>query len=91
MVKEKIASLENAEIKLEECCQKLRSHLDNASYQEKLEILDIMAIKVTATPDSINIEGVISSGITPSETALASVEATHHWTNIGMSDLPCVH
>jgi len=83
--KEKIASLEKAEVKLEECCQKLRSHLDNATYQEKREILDMLAIKVTATPDSIKIEGVIPIETTPSENALASVEATHHWTNMGMS------
>jgi site-specific DNA recombinase len=82
--KERINSLENAEIKLEEYCQKLKNQLDSASYQDKMDILDMLAIKVVATPESINIEGVIPLETTPSEPALASVVPTHHWTNMGI-------
>ena len=57
--KERIANLEKAEIKLAEYCQQLRQDLDAATYQDKRAILDMLAIKVTATPGHIDIEGII--------------------------------
>ena len=82
--KERIASLEKADIKLAEYCQRLKSDLDSASYQEKQEILDMLAIKVTATPDNINIDGVIPLETTSTQTSDKSSVLTHHWTNMGM-------
>ncbi len=82
--KDRIESLENAEIKLAECCQQLKSQLDSAPYQDKKDILDMLAIKVTATPDAVNIDGVIPLETAPSKPALASVEAKHGGTDIPM-------
>jgi len=72
--KERIASLEDAELKLKDYCQQLGKDLDNATFQDKRSILEMLAIKVTATPEQINIQGVIpldttstqSSGSSPS-------------------------
>jgi predicted RNase H-like nuclease (RuvC/YqgF family) len=57
--KEHLENLENAEIRLAEYCQRLRHDLDNATFYEKREILEMLAIKVIATPEHINVEGVI--------------------------------
>jgi hypothetical protein len=53
--KEKITALNRAEIKLFEYCRLLQDRLDSANLQEKRDILDILAIQVTATTDAINI------------------------------------
>jgi hypothetical protein len=39
--------------------------LDAASNQERKDILDMLVIKVIATPEAINIEGVIPLETTP--------------------------
>jgi site-specific DNA recombinase len=83
--KGKIVALKKAEMKLSEYCNLLKDRLDSASIQEKRDILDMLAIKVTATPNAINIEGIIPLEIIPSESDLASVEPTHHCTNMGMT------
>ncbi len=83
--KEKIAALKKAEIKLAEFCKTLKGQLDLASYEEKRDILDMLAIKVTAKLDDIDIEGIIPLKTIPSELNLASIEPTHHCTNIGMT------
>jgi hypothetical protein len=62
--------------------------LDAASNQERKDILDMLVIKVIATPEAINIEGVIPLETTPPELNLASIEPTHHCTNIGMTVNP---
>ncbi len=82
--KEKIAKLKKAEIKLSEYCNLLKDRLDSASIQEKRDILDMLAIKVAATTEAINIEGIIPLKTIPSGFEIASVEPTHHCTNIGM-------
>jgi predicted RNase H-like nuclease (RuvC/YqgF family) len=70
--KERVAKLEKAEIKVTEYCQKLKKHLDAASYNEKREMLDMLAIRVTATPDHIDIEGVIPLELTSTQTSESS-------------------
>ena len=67
--KERVENLTSAEIRLDEYCQRLRYDLDNATYQEKREILGMLAIKVVATSEHINVEGVIPLEATPSQTA----------------------
>ena len=83
--KNKITSLKKAEIELSECCNILKDRLDFVSIQEKREILDMLAINVMATTEAINIEGIIPLATIPSESDSASVELTHHCTNIVMS------
>jgi len=57
--RERIASLEKAELQLKDYCQRLHRNLDNASYQDKREILEMLAIKVTATLERIDVHGII--------------------------------
>ena len=66
--KERIANLEKAEIKLAEYCQRLHEDLDNAPHQYKREILEMLAIKVTATPERIDVHGIIPIEATPTQT-----------------------
>ena len=57
--RERLANLKKAEVKLVEYCQQLKKDLDNASYEEKREILDMLAIRITATREAVDIQGVI--------------------------------
>lgn len=83
--KERIAALENADVKLSEYCERLKHDLDSASYQDKRDILDMLAIKVTATVQSIDIDGVIPLEPAFTQTSGESPDITHHWTNIGIT------
>ncbi len=74
--KQEIERLEQTEIDLSKYCNQVRDNLDNADYQEMREVLDMLDIKVNATPEQISIEGIIP---------LDSSEATHHSTNIGIT------
>ncbi|MFC2040435.1 recombinase family protein [Chloroflexota bacterium] len=86
--KGKIAKLKKAEIKLSDYCNLLMDRLSSAGIQEKRDILDMLAIKVTATVDAIDIEGIIPLKTVPSGFEVASVEPTHHCTNMGI--ITCV-
>lgn len=66
--KERIANLEKAELKLKDYCQRLHGDLDNATHQYKREILEMLAIKVTATPERIDVHGIIPIEATPTQT-----------------------
>jgi len=66
--KERIASLENAELKLKDYCQQLGRNLDNATFEDKSEILEMLAIKVTATPEQVEIQGIIPLDTTSTST-----------------------
>ncbi len=57
--KERIANLENAELKLKDYCQRLYKNLDEATFEDKREILEMLAIKISATPEHIHIQGNI--------------------------------
>jgi hypothetical protein len=52
--------------------------LDNTSYDEKIELLDMLAINANATVDVVDVKGVIPMKITPSDVESASTELTHH-------------
>jgi len=82
---EKIAALKNAEIELVEFCKTLKGQLDTASYEQKRDILDMLAIKVIASNEGAEIEGIIPLEKIPSDINLASTELTHHCTNIGIT------
>ncbi len=56
---ERIATLKQAEIRLAAYCEQLKSDLDAASFEDKRGILDMLAIKVSATPESVDIQGLI--------------------------------
>jgi hypothetical protein len=87
--KERIGNLEKVEVKLDDYCRRLKHDLDSASYQDKRDILDMLAIKVTATTEAVSVDGIIP--IEPmSQQSSDDSEATHHWTNIGMFILTCV-
>ena len=66
--KERIANLENAELKLKDYCQRLYGDLDNATHQYKREILEMLSIKVTTTPERIDVHGIIPIEATPTQT-----------------------
>lgn len=57
--RERIATLKQAEIRLAAYCEQLKSDLDAASFEDKRGILDMLAIKVSATPESVDIQGLI--------------------------------
>jgi len=67
-IKERIANLEKAELKLKNYCQRLHENLDNATHKYKREILKMLAIKVTATPERIDVHGIIPIEATPTQT-----------------------
>ena len=58
-LQEENQSLENAEMKLDEFCSRVRYNLDYCSFQDKRLALDALAIKVKATRERIEIEGVV--------------------------------
>ncbi len=74
--RQEMERLEQTEINLAKYCAQVRDNLDNADYQEMREVLDMLGIKVNATPEQVSIEGIIP---------LDSSEATHHSTNIGIT------
>ncbi|MEE8194313.1 MAG: hypothetical protein V3T73_02275, partial [Dehalococcoidales bacterium] len=47
----------------------LHRNLDNATYQDKREILEMLAIKVTATLEQIDVHGIIPLEDTPTQTS----------------------
>ena len=71
--KERIANLEKAELKLKDYCQRLHGDLDNATHQYKRKILEMLAIKVTATPERIDVHGIIPIEATPTQTSSDSL------------------
>ena len=65
----------NAEIKLNEFCETTCQNLERCTLQEKRLALDVLDIKVTATPEQIDIKGVVPIDITPTQ-ASASLLTT---------------
>jgi len=57
--KAKLSHISDAEIKLNEFCQKVRQNLDNANIQDKRLALEVLDIRVTASTQSIDIKGII--------------------------------
>jgi hypothetical protein len=65
-------------------CQRLKTNLDTASFQDKRDVLDMLAISVTVTNEPVKIDGVIPFEITPSKESDDGANPIHHWTNIGI-------
>ena len=57
--KEQLDKLANAEIKLNEFCARVRENLAECTIQDKRLALDALDIRVIATPERIDIKGVI--------------------------------
>ena len=63
--KDRLSHIADAEIKLNEFCQRVRQNLDNATIQDKRLALDALDIRVTASAQSIDIKGIIPVEIKP--------------------------
>ena len=57
--KDRLSHIADAEIKLNEFCQRVRQNLDNATTQDKRLALEALDIRVTASTQSIDIKGII--------------------------------
>ena len=86
----RIEQLQDVGIKLTDYCQRLKTNLDSASFQDKRDVLDMLAISVTVTKESTKIDGVIPLETTPSKESVDGVNPNHHWTNMGMNSLSCI-
>ena len=69
LTKERIANLEKAELQLKDYCQRLHRNLDNATCEDKREVLEMLAIKVTATPERVDVHGIIPLEATSTQTS----------------------
>ena len=72
--KDRLSHIADAEIKLNEFCQRVWQNLDNATIQDKRLALDALDIRITASIQGIEIKGIIpveiatlpsSSDVTP--------------------------
>lgn len=54
-----LADLQQAEIKLNDFCEAIRQQIDYSSYETKRLALDALDVKVYATRDNVNIQGII--------------------------------
>jgi hypothetical protein len=54
-----LADLQKAEIKLNYFCEAIRQQIDCSSYETKRLALDALDVKVYATRDNVNIQGII--------------------------------
>jgi hypothetical protein len=88
--KEQLIKLENAEIQLAGL-QDVIERIEQCTYEEKRLAFDALDIKVKATPEKIEISGVIPVDITSTQSLGDGQNPIHHWTNIGMFALSCVH
>ena len=57
--KNKLSHITDAEIKLNEFCQRVQQNLDNANIQDKRLAIEALDIRVTASTQSIDIKGII--------------------------------
>ncbi|MEE9399460.1 MAG: hypothetical protein V3V23_04250, partial [Dehalococcoidales bacterium] len=57
--KDRLSHIADAEIKLNEFCQRVRQNLDNATIQDKRLALEALDIRVTASTQSIDIKGIL--------------------------------
>ena len=62
--KEHLATLCDAEVKLGEYCERVRRNLDGCRFADKRLALEALGIQVRATPESVDIKGVIPLDIT---------------------------
>jgi len=57
--KSKLSHIVDAEIKLKEICQRVSQNLDNTTIQDKRLALDALDIRIIASPQQIDIKGII--------------------------------
>lgn len=81
-LKDQLNRLENAEIKLPDL-QSMVQRIDRCSYEEKRMALEALDIKVKATPESVEITGIIPVDITSTPSPIAGRNPIHHCTNMG--------
>jgi len=75
---EKLSHITDAEIKLNEFCERVRQNLDNATIQDKRLALEALDIRVTASTQSIDIKGIIPVEFptSPSSTDVTTIAQT---------------
>ena len=66
----------NAEIKLNEFCERVRQNLEQCTHQEKRLALDALDIKVVATQQGIDIKGSIPIKIATTDLNLLTIGRT---------------
>jgi len=76
--KTRLSHIADAEIKLKEVCQKVSQNLDNTTIQDKRLALDALDIRITVSPQQIDIKGIIPVEIAnlPSPTDVTTIEQT---------------
>ena len=57
--KKTLQELQQAEVKLNDFCEAIRQQVDNSSFEIKRLALDALDVKVYATRDDVNIQGII--------------------------------
>ena len=57
--KENIAKMGDYEVKLKELCDRIVPDLDNCTNQDKKDAYTYLDLKVTATPEGVDIKGYI--------------------------------
>jgi len=77
--KEQLTKIAKAEIKLSEFCERVRENLAQCIIQEKRLALDALNIKVTASPEQIDIRGTIPTDITTTQTPSEFITTEQTW------------
>jgi hypothetical protein len=82
-VKDQLSKLEKAEIQLTSL-QSVIDRIEQCTYEEKRLALEAFDIKIKATPEKVEISGVIPVDITSTQSSKAELNPIHHCTNIGI-------
>lgn len=88
-LKDQLSKLENAEIQLTDL-QSIVQRIEQCTYEEKRLALDALDIKVKATPENIEIIGIIPVDVTPISSSPGGQNPIHHCTNIGITVNWCI-
>ena len=83
-VKEQLTKLEKAEIHIADL-HSVINRIEKCTYEEKRLALDTLDIKVKATPEKIEITGVIPVDITSTQSSGNGENPIHHCTNMGIT------
>lgn len=62
--KRQLDNLIDAEVKLNEYCERVKQNLANSSFEQKRLALDALSIQIMATPGQVDIKGIIPVDIT---------------------------
>ena len=65
----RLSHILNAEIKLDQFCDRLRQKLDNATIQDRRQALNLLDIRVLASTQKIELKGIIPIELTASSSA----------------------